>query len=253
MPVISLRVRAPGQASSPLAPIAALALAAALIACQPVGPVNTDSTEAPRPPTSAAGASVGRATGTMDGSLGHTLSGGDFSEEGTRTYSITVRLAWSPAADGGAGGWVDDGSTYTLTGTSSRTQHVTIGSGSCDVVSLFGDSGGGSFGVGDSELKSSGADGSSRLEIGGRLAYTENSSIDTCGTVTTDEMASTMAFPPESCQSEEPPILGPYPPANSRRVFEWSCDSSTAGSTSQFTGQVEVICWPQPVSCPTWE
>lgn len=253
MPIISLRVRGLGQASSVLALFAALALTVALIACLPVGPTNSVPTEAATPPPTTAGATVGRATGTLDGSFHVSLSGGDFREEGTSTYSVTVRLEWSPAADAGAGAWVDDGSTYTLTSTSTRTQHVTVGSGSCDVVSKFGQTGSGSFGVDGSQLNSSGAAGSSRLEIGGRLTYVEHSTIDTCGIVTTEEITSSRAFPPDSCNSDEPPIMGPHAPANSRRVFEWNCDSSSRDTTSKFTGQVELICWPQPVSCPTWE
>lgn len=253
MPAISLRVPESRRASSVLAPFSVLALTVALVACLPVGPSSSDPTQPPPPATNSAGGSAGRVTGTMNGSLEHRLSGGDFSEEGSITYSIDIRLEWSPTADAGAGAWVDDGSTYTLTGESTRTQHVTIGSTSCDVIWRFSDSGGGAFGVGDSELNSSGATGSSPLEIGGRLAYVESSTIDTCGTVTTDETATSRLFPPESCNSEEPPLLGPYPPPNSRRVFEWNCESSTSDSTSEFSGRLELVCWPQPVSCPTWE
>ncbi len=234
--------------------ISALLTSVALISCQPTGSSNAEPTDAPVPSENAAGTSVGTASGTLDNSFQMSLVGVDSREEGQSTYSISVKLKWSPQADSGAGAWIDDGSTYTFSGRSSRTQHVTIGSGSCDVVWQFTQTGSGSFGAGDSRLVTSGAAaGSGGLAIGGRLAYVEQSTIDTCGTITTDETSLSTPFPPDACSSEEPPIFGPYAPANSRRRFEWNCDSSIGDSTSQFRGQVEITCWPQPVICPIWE
>ncbi len=238
---------------SALATFAALALAVALVACGPVGPSSGNATKAPLPApgSSQAGSNVGEVHGTLNAEYEQTLKGPDSTQEGSWSYEIAIRLAWSPGANGGTGAWVDDGSTYSLTGTTMRTQHVAVGSGSCDVVSEWGEKGSGAFG-GDSQLITTGADGNARLQIGGSLAYVTKGTFDTCGTVTTDETATTRAFLPDWCESEEPLVVGPQPPVNVGRYFEWNCEQSTQDSTYRIVGKVWLVCAPQ-VSCPTWE
>ena len=248
---VSLRARDRGQAWSALAPIAAMALTVALVACGQAGASSGAATDAPAPTTNAPGTNAGTAEGTLDGSFEQTLRGADSEQEGAWSYAIAVKLAWSQAANDGTGAWIDDGSTYSLTGTTKRTQHVTVGSGSCDVVWDFGEAGSGAF-TGDSQLFATGADGNSRLELGGTLAYITSSKIDTCGTVVTEETEDTRAFPPDWCESEEPPIQGPQPPVNLARYFEWNCEQSTRDATSRVVGKVRIHCPPQ-ASCPTWE